>query len=135
MAVKTHELIDPRFSGEPIELAEDRARVRLDTDPCMRADATGLVHGGFVFSLADHAAMLAVNHPNVVLGSASTRFLRPVRVGESLVAEARVDRREGAKIVVAVTVHRGGDSAATGEAVMTGEMVCFTPGRHVLGGG
>ncbi|MEM8998092.1 MAG: PaaI family thioesterase [Acidobacteriota bacterium] len=126
--------MDPRFSGEPVELDEGRARVRLDTDPCMRADASGLVHGGFVFSLADHAAMLAVNHPNVVLGSASTRFLRPVTVGESLVAEARVDRREGPKIFVAVTVTRVGAPAVAGEPVMTGEMVCFTPERHVLGG-
>ncbi|MEO1085071.1 MAG: hotdog domain-containing protein [Acidobacteriota bacterium] len=59
---------------------------------------------------------------------ASARFLRPVTVGESLVAEARIDRREGPKIFVAVTVLRGED------AVMTGEMVCFTPERHVLGG-
>lgn len=125
--VRTHRQMDPRFSGEPIELAEGSARVRLETDPCMRADASGLVHGGFVFSLADHAAMLAINHPNVVLGSASTRFLRPVVVGESLVAEARIDRREGQKIFVAVQVLRGD------EPVLTGEMVCFTPGQHVLG--
>jgi acyl-coenzyme A thioesterase PaaI-like protein len=48
----------------------------------MAVDDRGLVHGGFVFGLADHAAMLAVNDPNVVLGAASTRFLKPVRVGE-----------------------------------------------------
>ncbi|MEM1177359.1 MAG: PaaI family thioesterase [Acidobacteriota bacterium] len=127
MDIRTHELMDPRFSGEPIEVAEGTARVRLETAAELRADATGLVHGGFVFSLADHAAMLAINHPNVVLGSASTRFLKPVVVGDALIAGARVDRREGKKIFVTVEVLRGE------EAVMTGEMVCFTPEHHVLG--
>jgi acyl-coenzyme A thioesterase PaaI-like protein len=48
----------------------------------MVVDAHGLVHGGFVFGLADYAAMLAVNDPNVVLGAAEARFLKPVRRGD-----------------------------------------------------
>ena len=77
------------------ETAAGTARVGLTTLPEMAVDAAGLVHGGFVFGLADHAAMLAVNDPYVVLGSAAVRFLRPVRVGERLIAEARRgDRRD-----------------------------------------
>ena len=124
--IRTHELMDRPLCGEPLELTDGRARVALETVERMRADATGLVHGGFVFSLADHAAMLAVNHANVVLGSATTRFLAPVRCGERLEAVAEIDRHEGKKIIVAVEVLRDG------EPVMTGEMVCFTPGKHVL---
>ena len=92
----------------------------------MAADRHGLVHGGFIFSLADHAAMLAVNHPNVVLGAAKTKFLRPVVVGEKVLAEAKVDRREGKKIFVQVTVDRGE------ETVFEGEFTCFEPPKHVL---
>jgi acyl-coenzyme A thioesterase PaaI-like protein len=44
----------------------------------MAADQRGLVHGGFTFGLADYAAMVAVNDPNVVLGAAEVRFLAPV---------------------------------------------------------
>lgn len=48
----------------------------------MAADPSGLVHGGFIFSAADYCAMCAVNHPNVALSKAKSRFLRPSRVGK-----------------------------------------------------
>ena len=111
----------------------------------MAADAVGLVHGGFVFGLADHAAMLAVNDPNVVLGSATVRFLRPVAVGERLIAEATVAETAGRRSRVNVEVRRvaaGGAAGSAvaretageiaGETVMTGELICFTLDRHVL---
>ncbi len=111
-------------------LAEGRATVELTTTLAMAADAHDLVHGGFVFSLADHAAMLAINHPNVVLGSAETRFLQPVRVGETLVADARCSPPEGKKLPVVVTVWRR--DASSQEPVFSGTFVCFTLARHVL---
>jgi acyl-coenzyme A thioesterase PaaI-like protein len=92
----------------------------------MAADDRGLVHGGFVFGLADYAAMLAVNDPNVVLGSADVRFSKPVRVGERLLARAAVEEKEGRRSRVKVEVLRGG------EVVMAGTFVCFTLERHVL---
>jgi acyl-coenzyme A thioesterase PaaI-like protein len=47
----------------------------------MAVNEKGLVHGGFILGLADHAAMLAVNHPDVVLGGAECNFLAPVKGG------------------------------------------------------
>jgi uncharacterized protein (TIGR00369 family) len=94
----------------------------------MAADASGLVHGGVVFSLADYAAMIAVNHPNTVLGSADVRFVKPVRVGERLIAEATVEQRIEKKILVRVSVRREDDK------VFNGLFTCFAPLRHVLSG-
>ncbi|HEX4954523.1 MAG TPA: hotdog domain-containing protein [Thermoanaerobaculia bacterium] len=104
------------------------ARVDLTTLPEMGVDEAGLLHGGFVFGLADHAAMLAVNHPNVVLGAAEVRFLMPVRVGETLRAEARLEPNEGTarKQRVRVSVFR------TDEEVFHGVFTCFVLERHVL---
>ena len=117
-------------------MAEGRAQVIFTATPEMAADDRGLVHGGFVFGLADHAAMLAINHPNVVLGKAEMKFLAPVTVGEALIAEARSGERQGAKIPVAVEVRRqsGGSegSGGGGEVVAAGELICFAPERHVL---
>ena len=79
MEARTHLDADPRLCGRPLDLAEGRAQVALDTIDSMVVDRQGLVHGGFVFGLADYAAMLAVNDPNVVLGAAATRFLKPVK--------------------------------------------------------
>jgi acyl-coenzyme A thioesterase PaaI-like protein len=125
-AAATHLAIDRRLCGEPLEVAEGSAAVALVTLPEMTADDRGLVHGGFVFGLADYAAMLAVNHPNVVLGGAEVRFLKPVAVGDRLVAGARVEESDGRKSRVRVEVRRGE------EAVMSGAFVCFTLERHVL---
>jgi uncharacterized protein (TIGR00369 family) len=123
---RTHDRIDARLCGAPLELAPGLARVELRLLPEMAVDDRGLVHGGFLFGLADYAAMLAVNHPNVVLGAAEVRFLKPLRAGDALVAEARVDAEQGKKRFVKVEVRRGGDVVATASCT------CFVPDRHVL---
>lgn len=126
MEVRTHRGIDRRWSGEPVHLAPGEADVALETLPEMAADEHGLAHGGFLFSLADYSAMLAVNDPLVVLAQAQVRFLRPVRVGERLLAQARQTGSEGRQRTVRCTVLRGG------EVVLEGDFTCHVPERHVL---
>jgi uncharacterized protein (TIGR00369 family) len=93
----THEKIDKKLCGTPIELKDDYSLVELATSYSMAVDKSGLIHGGFIFGLADHAAMIAVNHPNVVLGSADVMFLKPVGAGEKLIAEAKVSSKDRKK--------------------------------------
>lgn len=123
---KTHKLINNQLCGTPIELNEDFATIKLITDSNMITDETGLIHGGFLFSLADYAAMLAVNHPNVVLGGANVKFIKPVVEGQILIAKAKLDKKEGIKIIVKVEIFR------KNEQVFFGEFFCFTPEKHVL---
>ena len=60
--------------------------VKLKTNEKMVADEKGLIHGGFIFSVADYSAMLAVNEPTVVLAGANVKFLKPVIVGDEILA-------------------------------------------------
>lgn len=122
----THLAIDRRLVGEPLELGDGTARAALTLLPEMAADGRGLVHGGFAFGLADYAAMLAVNHPLVVLASSSMKFLAPTQVGERLVADARVIEETGRRRRVGVEVRRGD------EVVASGEFLAVVPDRHVL---
>jgi acyl-coenzyme A thioesterase PaaI-like protein len=126
---RTHHGLDPDLCGRPRELSAGKATVELTTTPAMAADEHRLVHGGFVFGLADHAAMLAVNEPTVVIGSADVRFTAPVTVGQTCVAQAHVVEHEGRKHVVEVHVHVGATE------VMHGQMTCFVPATHVLSRG
>lgn len=126
MNINTHHNISQILCGRPILVETGRSQVELATTPEMEADASGLVHGGFIFGLADYAAMIAVNHPNVVLGAADVKFLKPVRTGETLVAHAKVENIAGKKRIIAVRVNR------TDEIVFQGEFTCFTLDRHVL---
>lgn len=128
MERRTHLALSARLCGEARSISSGAAELELEASDEMRADARGLVHGGFIFGLADHAAMLAINEPNVVLGSAQTRFVAPVVVGDKLRASARVTSVEGKRQQVEVKVTRAGSS------VFEGTFVCFVPPRHVLEG-
>jgi uncharacterized protein (TIGR00369 family) len=126
MNIQTHQKIDRSLCGQPISIEDGASRVEMHTTANMAVDGTGLVHGGFIFGLADHAAMIAVNHPNVVLGAAEVRFLKAVKSGETVVAEARVGDRSGKKQIVPTTVKRDGDT------IFEGTFTCFVLDRHVL---
>jgi acyl-CoA thioesterase len=125
-ALNTHERINTVYSGEILKLESGYAKVILETTEVMRADDVGLVHGGFIFSAADFAAMVAVNEPNVVLASSNCLFLAPVRVGDSVTFEATEHQKEGRKRTVTVRgfVHE--------IKVFEGEFKTVITERHVL---
>jgi methylthioribose-1-phosphate isomerase len=124
--IHTHANIDTSLCGAPIEVAENVAVVELVALASFVVDDRGLVHGGFVFGALDHAAMLAVNHPNVVLGAADLRFLAPVRVGDRVRCRAEVTSEEGRKRRVVVT-------ATVDESVVaSGHLMAFVLDHHVL---
>ncbi|KPJ75721.1 MAG: thioesterase [Deltaproteobacteria bacterium SG8_13] len=127
MDIKTHEKIDQSLCGKPLQVEEGYSRVELTPTGSMVADDSGLIHGGFIFGMADYAAMLAVNHPNVVLGASDVKFLKPVKVSETVIAEAKVGEQAGKKRIAAVTVSR------KDEPVFEGTFTCFVLDNHVLG--
>ncbi|MFT5434227.1 MAG: acyl-coenzyme A thioesterase PaaI-like protein [Myxococcota bacterium] len=126
MDQNTHPRISTSLVGEVVALAEGVATACLVTTDAMAADHRGLVHGGFTFGLADYAAMLAVNDPNVVLGAAESRFLAPTTVGQTMIARAKVMEEKGKKRVVTVSV------TADETEVMSATMTCFVLPKHVL---
>jgi len=128
MEVKTHRRANRRLVGKPIKLGEGEALVELEAVEEMAVDDRGLIHGGFTFGLADYAAMLAVNHPNVVLASAEVRFTAPVEIGDLMRAEARVIEERGRWRRVEVRVSVGE------RVVLEGFMDCVVLERHVLDG-
>jgi uncharacterized protein (TIGR00369 family) len=124
----THQNVNKNLCGIPIELKENFAKLKLLTTQDMIVDDTGLIHGGFIFGLADFCAMLAVNHPNVVLGKAEVQFLKPVKKGDILIANGNVIDTNGKEIFVKVEVFRKRD------LVFDGKFICFIPKNHVLKG-
>ena len=126
MQPNTHLSIDARLCGAPVMLSEGRAHARFVATPDMAADGRGLVHGGFVFGLADYAAMLAVNDPNVVLGAADVQFLAPVEVGQTVDAHAEVTETAGKKRTLAATATVGD------REVFRGTFTAFVLPHHVL---
>jgi uncharacterized protein (TIGR00369 family) len=126
MTLMTHQQISQSLCGEPVRIKDGASIVRFTALPEMAVDEMGLVHGGFIFGLADYAAMIAVNHPHVVLGAADVKFLKPVKVGDEVTADATITASEGKKRVVSVRVRKDD----TG--VFEGSFTCFILDRHVL---
>lgn len=126
MNIDTHRCIDQALCGKPMSVEGGNSVVELMATPQMAADEHGLVHGGFIFGAADYAAMIAVNDPHVVLGASDVKFLKPVRVGETVVAKAQVQEVKGKKYWVSVSVTK------KGEEVFQGMFTCFVLDRHVL---
>ncbi len=126
MKIRTHHRIDPTLCGTPLSVDDGCSCVELSTTPQMAADDHGLVHGGFIFGAADYAAMIAVNHPCVVLGASDVKFLKPVRVGQTLRVTARVQENKGRKYWVSASASRDG------EDVFQGMFTCFVLDKHVL---
>ncbi len=124
--IRTHNLIDSELCGNLLELKENFSCIELVTTKRMAVDDKGLIHGGFIFGLADYAAMLAVNDPNVVLGASETKFLKPVKSGETVIAEAIVRNSDGIKRFVDVVVKK--DDVQ----VFKGSFTCFILDNHVL---
>ena len=124
--IRTHDKIDTSLCGIPVETGPGISIVEMAATHQMAVDSSGLVHGGFLFNLADHAAMIAVNHPNVVLAGAEVKFMKPVVTGDRLVAEARVTGETGRRRTVDVTVRRGE------EPVFEGTFACAVLEKHVL---
>ncbi len=122
----THLGIDRSLCGTPTAVSDGSATVELTATAVMAADDRGLVHGGFVFGAADYAAMLAVNDPNVVLGSANVMFKAPIRVGERVLVKAELQEAKGKKRQVEVTAHVGATR------VLEGTFTCFVLEQHVL---
>lgn len=126
MEILTHKKISRDLCGTPVEVEKNVSRVQLQTTRDMAVDETGLVHGGFIFGLADYAAMIAVNHPNVVLAGAEVKFLKPVAAGATVAAKAVVESGDDRKKNVTVSVDQDG------ETVFKGQFRCVVLNHHVL---
>lgn len=125
---KTHILASKKLIGSVLSIKNNSATVKLTITKEMLVDEFNLAHGGFIFGLADYAAMVAINEPTVVLGKAEVKFLKPVKVGDELTAEATINNKvDEKKTTVTVIV-----SNEKKEIVFEGSFVCFVLEKHVL---
>ena len=126
MQRNTHLNINTSLCGKVTNLQQNYAEVLLHTTQQMSVDEQGLVHGGFVFGAADYAAMSAVNDPYVVLGSSSSTFIAPLKVGDAVLCKAEVVSEKGKKKVVEV------QAFVNEKLVFEGTFTTFVLEKHVL---
>jgi acyl-coenzyme A thioesterase PaaI-like protein len=127
MTIRTHLEAKESLLGFPLEAKSgEYAKVKLIASDKMKVDDRGLIHGGLTFGVADYAAMLAVNHPNVVLGASEVKFTAPVAVGDVMLAFAKIVTQEERRKIVEVKV------TVNEKTVLKGNMTCYILDKHVL---
>jgi acyl-CoA thioesterase len=94
----------------------DHAVVRMPVGDHM-VNGHDLAHGGYLFTLADSAFALACNSRGelTVAAGADIVFVASARLGDVLVAEARVRTAYGRSGITDVTVTRESDGAVIAE--------------------
>ena len=85
-----HDLFSQWLGIEILEIKEGYSKIKMTVRNEM-INGFGIVHGGIAFSLADSAFAFACNNRNVlsVALDTSINFIKPVSVGDVLVAEAK----------------------------------------------
>jgi acyl-CoA thioesterase len=98
------------------ELSAGRAVVRMPVRPDM-VNGHGIVHGGFVFTLADSTFALVCNGIGLttVASGADITFVASAREGDVLVAEGVERAAYGRSGLTDVTVRRESDGAVVAE--------------------
>ena len=98
------------------DVGPGRARARMRVTESM-VNGHDIVHGGYVFLLADDAFAFACNTYGevTVAAAAEVVFVTSGRLGDELVADAVERRRFGRSGIYDVTVRRLGDDAVIAE--------------------
>lgn len=85
-----HDLFSQWLGIEVMAVAEGYSKIKMTVRKEM-VNGFGIVHGGIAFSLADSAFAFACNNRNIlsVALDTSINFIKPVHVGDELMAEAK----------------------------------------------
>lgn len=84
-----HDLFSQWLGISIIEIKAGFSKIKMTVRPEM-INGFGIVHGGVAFSFADSAFAFACNNRNVlsVALDTSVNFIKPIHVGDMLIAEA-----------------------------------------------
>jgi len=91
-----------------VDIKAGQATLAMTIQPHM-VNGHGIVHGGFIFTLADSAFAFACNSHNerTVAAQGAITFIRPGKLGDRLVAVAREVSRSGRSGIYDVRVTAG----------------------------
>ena len=98
---------------EIVEIGPGRATLSMEVAPHM-VNGQRIAHGGFIFALADSAFAFACNSHNekAVAAHDDITFIKPGKLGDTLVASAREISRGGRSGIYDVRVTSGDDVIA-----------------------
>ena len=70
----------------------------------MVLDRTGVARGYYMFAQANTLALAIIDAPAALTGVANVKYLKPIYIGDRLIAKARVIRQRGNKFFIWVNI-------------------------------
>ena len=117
-------LDDQELIGKLLELViGEKARSELMIDESMVLAKARVARGHYLFAQANSLAIALVDAPMALTGSVELKFIRPVQLGEIVIAEGKVLKRKQSKYWVQVSVK------VDSEEVLRGNWVLFAIGE------
>ena len=110
------------------EISEGYSQIKMVVRPEM-VNGLGIAHGGIAFSLADSAFAFACNNRNNLSVALETNisFIKAIRVGDELVAEAKEIHNGKTTGVYQITIHN-----QHGQQVALFKGTCFRTGKVLI---
>lgn len=100
---KVRSISETELIGELIDIQPGNNAISiLDITDAMVLHRTKIARGHYLFAQANSLAIALVEADVVLTGSARVRYKRPVRVGERVVAKAKVKVRKGTNYLISV---------------------------------
>lgn len=105
--------------GEIVDLQLDSSAISLlEINQDLVFSRTGIARGHHLFAQANSLAVAVIDDDLALTSKASIHFIRPVRVGERVIAKARVTRVERVRTIVEVNSYAGQDHVFKGTFTM-----------------
>jgi len=112
-------LDDQEVIGELLELVVgERACSKLKIDESMVLAKARVARGHYLFAQANSLAIALVDAPMALTGSVELKFIRPVQLGEVVVAVGTVLNRKRNKYTVQISVQVGTEEVLLGNWVI-----------------
>lgn len=98
-------MVGAEIVGELIDLTLGKQGISiLETDEAMAFKKTNIVRGHHIFSQAESLAMAVIDADVALTGVANIKYLKPIYLGDKLVAKAELVRIRGNKHFVHVKI-------------------------------
>ena len=125
MAEQTHGVVRSlrtrEIVGEIVDIQLGSRGVSiLETTEDMALERTGVVRGHHIFAQAESLAIAIIDADAAITALANSKFKRPVRVGERLIAKAEIVRTKGTQLVVQVVTKSGDEQVFRGKFLVSG---------------
>lgn len=104
------ELVDLNLGNDAISLMEAQSEMALSN--------TGIIRGHYIFAQANSLAVSLIDSEVVLTGSANVYYHRPVKVGERLIAKAKVREKRKNSFVIDVETRIEDDKVFSGAFIV-----------------